>query len=111
MKKDKLAYRLIYEDFSPKNLKEYVTIGLAKAQRELKKKIGSIKPFSGRKLNFYFLSTGRCGTRFYARLLDLANNAIVFHEPTPHLMKEAHAASDLYKQDFAAFARLNIKDF
>ncbi len=32
-------------------------------------------------INFYFLSTGYCGTRFYHHVLRLASNAEVWHQP------------------------------
>ena len=32
-------------------------------------------------INFYFLSSGCCGTRFYHHVLRLASNAEVWHQP------------------------------
>ena len=54
------------------------------------------RPFGGRALDFYFLSTGRCGTRYIARVLDLASNAIVYHEPNPSAYEDCRRKTDEY---------------
>lgn len=41
---------------------------------------------------FFCLSTGRCGTKTLARLLNTASNARVYHHPRPYLVKETLAA-------------------
>ncbi len=103
--------RLMYEDFKPGNPSEFFYVAFAKLIREFKKAANLNREYSGRKINFYFLSTGRCGSRLLARVFDLADNAIVFHEPTPHLLKEAFEVSNLYKNQYSLFLNLNIAQF
>ena len=70
------------------------------------------KKFPGRKLNFYFLSTGRVGTRFFARVLDTAKNARVFHQPGPQLKKTAvQDVVSTYMRDIENFKKLTVSDF
>lgn len=69
------------------------------------------KPYEGRALNFYSLSSGRCGTKFLYRVLSLATNATVFHSPTPHLRYEVQKLVQIYKNDFEKFRRLNTSSF
>jgi hypothetical protein len=66
---------------------------------------------SARKLNFYFLSTGRCGTRFFSKVLETATNAVVFHQPQPYLADTMRAVVQQYIKNREQFARLQVKDF
>jgi len=68
--------------------------------------------YADRKLNFYFLSTGRVGTRFFSRVLDTATNARVFHQPGPQL-KETVVRDVVSKfvSDPDRFADLSIEDY
>jgi hypothetical protein len=68
--------------------------------------------FSGRRLNFYFLSTGRVGTRFFAHVLDTATNAHVFHQPPPQLRKSAvQSAVSTYVRSIEQFTDLRLNSF
>ncbi len=67
--------------------------------------------YPGREMNFYFLSTGRCGTRFFARVLDTATNAVVLHEPSPHLQNDMSELAPLYIINKCDFQRATVKDY
>ncbi len=64
-----------------------------------------------RKLNFYFLSTGRCGTRFFSRVLETATNAIVFHQPQPYLADTMRAVVLHYVNNREQFGQLRVNEF
>ncbi len=63
-------------------------------------------------INFYFLSSGFCGTRFYHHALRLATNAEVWHQPGHEEISEV---TDLMEQRFAAdresFLRTDLAEF
>ncbi|MCO5211926.1 MAG: sulfotransferase [Caldilinea sp.] len=63
-------------------------------------------------INFYFLSSGFCGTRFYHHALRLARNAEVWHQPGHEEISEV---TDLMEQRFAAgregFLRTELAEF
>lgn len=64
------------------------------------------------KRNFYFLSTGRVGTRFISRILGVAANAQVRHQPAPDFKETiVRDVVAIYMHDKEAFARLKIEDF
>jgi hypothetical protein len=47
----------------------------------------------------FFLSTGRCGTKWFAKLLSLKNELKVFHEPAPNLAEQGAFAYQLLKSE------------
>jgi hypothetical protein len=55
---------------------------------------------------FFTLSTGRSGTRTLAKLLDLADNAVVEHEPAPRLIRQCRDAYERWDQDPRLFKTL-----
>ena len=63
-------------------------------------------------VNFYFLSSGFCGTRFYHHALRLARNAEVWHQPGHEEISEV---TELMEQRFAAdqgsFLRTELAEF
>jgi len=65
-----------------------------------------------RPINFYFLSSGFCGTRFYHHALRLATNAEVWHQPGHEEISEV---TDLMEARFAAdptgFLRTELAEF
>ena len=67
--------------------------------------------YKDRELNFYFLSTGHCGTKFYAQVLATATNAVVYHEPPPGLPDVMRAVVARYVADRNEFDKLRISDF
>ena len=77
-----------------RNIMQAAKVPLRPIYYELESRVA--RPYGGRKLDFYFLSTGRCGTRFVARVLDLATNATVYHEPNPTAYPDYHRKADEY---------------
>ena len=63
-------------------------------------------------INFYFLSSGFCGTRFYHHTLRLATNAEVWHQPGH---EEISKITDLLEHRFAdnpgSFLRSDLAEF
>lgn len=62
-------------------------------------------------MNFYFLSTGRCGTRFFSQVLDTASNAVVFHQPKPRMVKEGFNVISKYVKDKELFKSLDVSNY
>lgn len=63
------------------------------------------------KLCFYFLSTGRVGTRFFSRALGTATNATVYHQPGPDLRHTlVREAVSLYRRNPDAFRAMRLSD-
>lgn len=60
---------------------------------------------------FFVLSTGRCGTRYIATLLNLAENADVQHEPSPGCEPINPYAYELFLKDRAKFRALRVSNF
>ncbi len=64
---------------------------------------------------FFVLSSGRCGTKSLARLLDTATNARVWHHPKPFLINETLAAYrgeiDLDKTLWASRGQIMFKSW
>ncbi len=50
----------------------------------------------------FFLSTGRCGTNWFEKLLSHDKNLCVFHEPTPNLAIQGKIAFDLSISNLSA---------
>jgi len=70
------------------------------------------RTYPERKLNFYFLSTGRVGTRFFSRALDTATNARVLHQPGPQLKETVvRDVVSTYVNNPARFAGLSVHDY
>lgn len=70
------------------------------------------RAFPGREINFYFLSTGRVGTRFFSKVLGTATNATVLHQPSPSLKETVvRDVVRTFHLDPDAFWRLRIEDF
>jgi len=69
------------------------------------------KRYKNRKLNFYFLSTGRCGTRFFSQVLRTATNAYVRHQPGPQLRKVGWNIVSIYVQNKDKFKALTVDDY
>jgi len=70
---------------------------------------------SERPINFYFLSTGFCGTRFYHHALRAATNAEVWHQPghediaeiTDEMERRFDRSPEVFRQsDISEFPRL-----
>ncbi len=51
--------------------------------------------------HIYFLSTGRCGTMYFANLLDQFKTVKSYHEPLPTLARQAKIAWDYQNQNDA----------
>ena len=65
-----------------------------------------------RKINFYFLSTGRVGTRFFSKVFGSATNATIFHQPEPSLKESVvRDVVSKYMVDKKQFQRVNIGDY
>ena len=80
--------------------------------KRLKAVLSKIKSHQSKvKSVFFVLSTGRCGTKYLARLLDLAPNATVMHEPPPGCEQINPLAYDLYLKDKNEFLNLKVSDF
>jgi hypothetical protein len=60
---------------------------------------------------FFVVSTGRCGTKYLANLLNLAENGAVVHEPTPGCEPINPIAYEIFIKDRAQFDRLRVSDF
>lgn len=66
----------------------------------------------GAAVNFYFLSTGFCGTRFYHHALKQATNAEVWHQPGHEDIAEiVHLMEDRFDADPESFMRTAITEF
>ena len=60
---------------------------------------------------FFVLSTGRCGTRYMANILNLSENAIVLHEPPPGAEPINPLAYELFVTDREKFNQIRVGDF
>jgi len=60
---------------------------------------------------FFVLSTGRCGTRYMANLLNLAGNATVLHEPEPGCESINPIACNFFFSDIQRFNLMRVHDF
>lgn len=69
------------------------------------------RSYPNRELNFYFMSTGRCGTRFFAQVLNTATNAMVLHQPHPYLRSERFDAATRYMTHKDDFKQLEVTDY
>lgn len=58
----------------------------------------------------YVASTGRCGTRFFGALLDLADNATIIHEPIPGGEHINGNACERFVQDKPGFLDMKVED-
>lgn len=63
------------------------------------------------KRHFYFLSTGRVGTRFFSHVLGAADNATVYHQPAPQLMEEGRKLVEAYTRDEEGYRDLSVRMF
>lgn len=75
------------------------------------KQVFKLLRFRKRELNFYVLSTGCCGTRFFVRILDTATNATVLHQPSPHLTSEMNRIVSIYSRSAAEYQDLTVSDW
>ena len=66
--------------------------------------------YAGRKLDVYWLNTGRCGSRFLYRLLETADNVAAFHD-LGMLPKSRNAAARLYMTDQEAYWKMPLDRF
>jgi hypothetical protein len=67
---------------------------------------------SAHPLNFYFLSSGFCGTRFHHHVLRLATNAEVWHQPGHEEISEiTDLLEQRFEQDPNRFLRTEIAEF
>ncbi len=60
---------------------------------------------------FFVLSTGRCGTRYMANLLNLAGNATVLHEPEPGCETINPIACAFFFSDIKRFNLMRVHNF
>lgn len=63
------------------------------------------------KRHFYFLSTGRVGTLFFSRALDLATNGQVYHQPKPKLLDEMSRVVETFVASEDRFRALRVEQF
>jgi len=73
---------------------------------EIKSWLGT---YRRRQIDFYFLSTGRCGTKFFKNVLNTAPNAIVEHQPPPHVLSDARRAVAMYHNSKDDFIKSNLR--
>lgn len=70
------------------------------------------RTYAGRRMNFYFLSTGRVGTRFFAKVLGTAPNAYVRHQPSPQLKHSVvREVVSCFVNDPRRYESLSLADF
>jgi hypothetical protein len=69
-----------------------------------------VTPAFARKV-FFVLSTGRCGTKHVAALLDQAENGTVCHEPAPGCERVNPIAAALFFENRERFLALRVSDF
>jgi hypothetical protein len=63
-------------------------------------------------INFYFLSTGYCGTRFYHHALGPATNAEVWHQPGhEEIVDIVNLMEERFEKDPASFLSTKITEF
>ena len=63
-------------------------------------------------INFYFLSSGFCGTRFHYHALRLATNAEVWHQPGHEEIGElTNLMEQQYDQDHNSILLSDFKDY
>jgi hypothetical protein len=74
------------------------------------KKDFSLKSLKVKKV-FFVLSTGRCGTKYLATILNLAENAVVLHEPPPGAENINSSVYELFVKNKRKFIQIGVQDF
>jgi len=59
----------------------------------------------------FVLSTGRCGTRYMASLLNAASNATVLHQPSPGCEKINPIAYEMFLENRRRYLCMRVDDF
>ncbi len=84
--------------------------GLRWKLTDLRQRILPPNPYKGRSLDIFWMSTGRCGTHFVHRLLELATNLTAIHE-LGIILEDVFRASAIWDEDPERFWSLRLESF